>query len=41
MTRPFGASLLACAALLASQARAEQPPSYLGVDISYANEMDD
>jgi len=41
MTRPFGASLLACAALLSGQAQAQQPPSYLGVDISYANEMDD
>jgi hypothetical protein len=43
MTRSFGASLLACAALLgvSGQAVMAQPPSYLGVDISYANEMDD
>jgi arabinogalactan endo-1,4-beta-galactosidase len=43
MTRSFGASLLACATLLSmgGQAGAAQPPSYLGVDISYANEMDD
>ncbi|OZA75756.1 MAG: arabinogalactan endo-1,4-beta-galactosidase, partial [Caulobacter sp. 39-67-4] len=41
MTRSFGVSLLACAALLSGPARAERPPSYLGVDISYANEMDD
>jgi arabinogalactan endo-1,4-beta-galactosidase len=43
MTRSFGASLMACAALLgvAGQAWAAQPPSYVGVDISYANEMDD
>lgn len=41
MTRLFGASLLACAALLGGEARAATPPSYLGVDISYANEMDD
>jgi len=41
MTRSFGVSLLACAALLSGPAQAQQPPSYLGVDISYANEMDD
>lgn len=41
MTRFFGASLLACAALFGGQARAATAPSYLGVDISYANEMDD